>query len=158
MSRYEPWNAERASAIIAREQHRPGAVLPILHGLQAVFGCVPEAAIPMVAEALNLSRAEVWGAFTFYHDFRKAPPGRHVLKICRAESCQAAGGDALAARAEERLGVKFGETTADARVTLEPVYCLGLCHSSPAAMLDEERVFAMLDEKKLEALLKEAQA
>ena len=158
MSRYEPWSAARASAIIAREQHRPGAVLPILHGLQAVFGCVPEAAIPMVAEALNLSRAEVWGAFTFYHDFRKAPPGRHVLKICRAESCQAAGGEALAARAEERLGVKFGETTADARVTLEPVYCLGLCHSSPAAMLDDERVFAMLDEKKLEALLKEAQA
>ncbi len=158
MSRYEPWSAARASAIIAREQHRPGAVLPILHGLQAVFGCVPEAAVPMVAEALNLSRAEVWGAFTFYHDFRKAPPGRHVLKICRAESCQAAGGEALAARAEERLGVKFGETTADARVTLEPVYCLGLCHSSPAAVLDDERVFAMLDEKKLEALLKEAQA
>ena len=81
-----------------------------------------------------------------------------MLKLCRAESCQAAGSDALAARAEERLGVKMGETTADARVTLEPVYCLGLCHSSPAAMLDNERVFAMLDEQKLDALLKEAQA
>jgi formate dehydrogenase subunit gamma len=158
MSRYEPWSAERASEIIARHKHRPGAALPILHALQASFGCVPEAAVPMVAEALNLSRAELWGTVTFYHDFRKSPPGRRVLKLCRAESCQAAGGDALVARAEERLGVKMGETTADARVTLEPVYCLGLCHSSPAAMLDNERVFAMLDEQKLDALLKEAQA
>ncbi len=158
MPRYEPWSAERASEIIARHKHRPGAALPILHALQASFGCVPEAAVPMVAEALNLSRAELWGTVTFYHDFRKSPPGRRVLKLCRAESFQAAGSDALVARAEERLGVKMGETTADARVTLEPVYCLGLCHSSPAAMLDNERVFAMLDEQKLDALLKEAQA
>jgi formate dehydrogenase subunit gamma len=158
MPRYEPWSAERASEIIARHKQRPGAALPILHALQANFGCVPEAAVPMVAAALNLSRAELWGTVTFYHDFRKSPPGRRVLKLCRAESCQAAGGDALVARAEERLGVKMGETTADARVTLEPVYCLGLCHSSPAAMLDNERVFAMLDEQKLDALLKEAQA
>jgi formate dehydrogenase subunit gamma len=158
MPRYEPWSAERASEIIARHKHRPGAALPILHALQASFGCVPEAAVPMVAEALNLSRAELWGTVTFYHDFRKSPPGRRVLKLCRAESCQAAGSDALVARAEARLGVKMGETTADARVTLEPVYCLGLCHSSPAAMLDNERVFAMLDEQKLDALLKEAQA
>jgi formate dehydrogenase subunit gamma len=158
MPRYEPWNAARASEIIARNKDRPGAALPILHDLQAVFGCVPEAAIPMVAEALNLSRAEVWGTFTFYHDFRKTPPGRRVLKLCRAESCQAAGGDALVARAEEKLGVEMGGTTADARVTLEPVYCLGLCHSSPTAMLDDDRVFATLDEKKLDALLKEAQS
>jgi formate dehydrogenase subunit gamma len=158
MPGYEPWSAERASEIIARNKHRPGAALPILHALQASFGCVPEAAVPMVAEALNLSRAELWGTVTFYHDFRKSPPGRRVLKLCRAESCQAAGGDALVARAEERLGVKMGETTADARVTLEPVFCLGLCHSSPAAMLDNDRVIAMLDEQKLDALLKEAQA
>jgi len=158
MPKYEPWSAERASELIARNKHRPGAALPILHALQATFGCVPEATVPMVAEALNLSRAEIWGTVTFYHDFRKAPPGRRVLKLCRAESCQAAGGDALAARAEEKLGVKMGETTADARVTLEAVYCLGLCHSSPAALLDHDRVFAMLDEQKLDALLKEAQA
>jgi len=157
MPRYEPWSAERASEIIARNKHQPGAALPILHALQKVFGCVPEAAVPMVAEALNLSRAEIWGTVTFYHDFRKAPPGRRVLKLCRAESCQATGGEALVAHAEERLGVEMGGTTADARVTLEPVYCLGLCHSSPAAMLDD-RVFAMLDKQKLEALLKEAQA
>jgi formate dehydrogenase subunit gamma len=125
--------------------------------LQETFGCVPEAAVSLVAEALNLSRAEIHGTATFYHDFRKEPPGRRVLKLCRAESCQAAGGDALAARAEEMLGVEIGETTLDNRVTLEAVYCLGLCHSSPAAMLDKH-VYGMLDEQKLDALVKEAQA
>jgi formate dehydrogenase subunit gamma len=158
MPRYEPWDPERASVIIAANQHREGAALPILHALQHAFGYVPEAAIPIVADALNLSRAEMHGTVTFYHDFRKEPAGRRVLKLCRAESCQATGGDALAARAEEKLGVEMGGTTADARVTLEAVYCLGLCHSSPAAMLDHDRVFGLLDEAKLDALLKEAQA
>ena len=158
MPRYEPWSAERASVIIAAHKDRDGAALPIFHALQHAFGYVPEEAIVMVAEALNLSRAEMYGTVTFYHDFRNAPPGRRVLKLCRAESCQAAGGDALAARAEEKLGVKFGETTADNRLTLEPVYCLGLCHSSPAALLDHDHVVGMLDESKLDALLKEAQA
>ena len=157
MPRYEPWNAERAGEIIAAKAHMEGAVLPILHELQETFGCVPEAAVPLIAEALNLSRAEIHGTVTFYHDFRKEPPGRRVLKLCRAESCQAVGADALATRAEEKLGVEMGGTTADARVTLEPVYCLGLCHSSPAAMLDKH-VFGLLDEAKLDALLKEAQA
>ncbi|MGA7456958.1 MAG: formate dehydrogenase subunit gamma [Methyloceanibacter sp.] len=157
MPRHEPWNAERASEIIARYRHLEGAGLPILHALQETFGCVPDEAVPLVAEALNLSRAEIHGTVTFYHDFRKAPAGRRVLKLCRAESCQAAGGDALAARAAEKLGVAMGETTLDNRVTLEPFYCLGLCHSSPAAMLDKH-VFGMLDETKLDALVKEAQA
>lgn len=157
MPRYEPWSAERAQVIIDANKHREGAALPILHALQHAFGCIPEAAIPMVAEALNLSRAEIYGTVTFYHDFRNEPPGRRVLKLCRAESCQAAGGDALAARAEAKLGVAMGETTLDNRVTLEPVYCLGLCHSSPAAMLDKH-VFGMLDEAKLDQLVKEAQA
>jgi len=157
MPRYEPWNAERASEIIARYRHLEGAGLPILHALQETFGCVPEAAVPLVAEALNLSRAEIHGTVTFYHDFRKEPPGKRVLKLCRAESCQAAGGDALVARAEAKLGMAMGETTLDRRVTLEAVYCLGLCHSSPAAMLDRH-VFGMLDEAKLDALVKEAQA
>jgi formate dehydrogenase subunit gamma len=157
MPRYEPWNAERASEIIARYRHLEGATLPILHALQETFGCVPADAVKLVAEALNLSRAEIHGTVTFYHDFRKEPPGRRVLKLCRAESCQAAGGDALVARAESALGVAMGETTLDNRVTLEPVYCLGLCHSSPAAML-ESRVFGMLDEEKLDRLVKEAQA
>jgi formate dehydrogenase subunit gamma len=157
MPRYEPWSAERASAIIAANKHLEGAALPILHALQHAFGCVPEAAIPMVAEVLNLSRAELYGTVTFYHDFRKEPPGRRVLKLCRAESCQAAGGDALVARAEAKLGVEMGGTTADARVTLEAVYCLGLCHSSPAAMLGTH-VYGMLDEPKLDELLEQAQA
>jgi len=157
MPRYEQWNAERASEIIAQRRHLEGAALPILHALQETFGCVPEAAVPMVAEALNLSRAELHGTVTFYHDFRKEPPGRRVLKLCRAESCQAAGGDALAARAEQKLGVEMGGTTIDRRVTLEAVYCLGLCHSSPAAMLDSH-VFGMLDEEKLDVLVKAAQA
>ncbi len=157
MPRHEPWTPERASEIIARHRHLEGATLPILHALQETFGCVPDEAVPLVAEALNLSRAEIHGTVTFYHDFRKAPAGRRVLKLCRAESCQAAGGDALAARAEAKLGVAMGETTLDNRVTLEPVYCLGLCHSSPAAMLDK-RVFGMLDEDKLDRLVTEAQA
>jgi len=157
MPRHEPWTPERASELIARYRHLEGATLPILHALQETFGCVPDAAVPLVAEALNLSRAEIHGTVTFYHDFRKAPAGRRVLKLCRAESCQAAGGDALAARAEAKLGVAMGETTLDNRVTLEPVYCLGLCHSSPAAML-EKRVFGMLDEDKLDRLVQEAQA
>jgi formate dehydrogenase subunit gamma len=157
MPRYEPWNADRAGEIIARYCHLEGATLPILQALQDTFGCVPEAAVPLVAEALNLSRAEIHGTVTFYHDFKKEPLGRRVLKLCRAESCQAAGGDPLAARAEQKLGVEMGGTTLDNRVTLEPVYCLGLCHSSPAAMLDKQ-VYGMLDEQKLDALVKEAQA
>src|SRR5262249_30271114 len=132
---YQAWNAERAHEIIARHKHRPGAALPILHELQETFGCVPEAAVPLVAAALNLSRAEIHGTVTFYHYFRKKPPGRRVLKLCRAESCQATGADVLASRAEQKLGVTMGETTLDLLVTLKPVYCLGLCQSSPARIL-----------------------
>src|SRR5215831_12974162 len=124
-SLHEPWNEQRGAEIIAAHTHHEGPTLVILHALQEAFGYVPEAAIPMVASALSLSRAEVYGVFTFYHDFRAKPAGRHVLKLCRAEACQAAGGDALAAHAEKRLGVALGATTPDRRVTLEPVYCLG---------------------------------
>jgi formate dehydrogenase subunit gamma len=130
--------------------------LPILHAVQQTFGCVPESAVPVIAEALNLSRAEVHGVVTFYHDFKSEPQGRRVLKLCRAEACQAAGGDALAARAELKLGVSIGGTTGDRRVTLEPVYCLGLCATAPSAMLDG-RVVGRLDEAALDALVAEAQ-
>src|ERR1700690_1749159 len=122
MSVYEPWDAARGAEIIADHAELEGATLVILHALQEAFGYIPEPAIPMVASALNLSRAEVHGVFTFYHDFRKKPAGRHVLKLCRAEACQAAGGDALAARAEAQLGIAIGNTPADERVTLEPIY------------------------------------
>ncbi|MDQ0467296.1 formate dehydrogenase subunit gamma [Labrys wisconsinensis] len=151
---YEDWNAERAAAIIAAGKDREGPLLPILHGFMAAFGYVPEPAVPMVAEALNLSRAEVHGVVTFYHDFRREPAGRHVVKLCRAESCQAAGCERLADHLEEKLGIGFGETTPDGRVTLEPIYCLGLCALSPAALIDD-RVVARLDEKRLDAVLAE---
>ncbi|WP_441234959.1 formate dehydrogenase subunit gamma [Bradyrhizobium sp. 930_D9_N1_4] len=155
-SAYEPWNEARGAEIIAEHAKQEGATLVILHALQEAFGYVPEPVIPMVAQALNLSRAEVHGVFTFYHDFRHKPAGRHVLKLCRAEACQAAGGDALAARAEAKLGVPLGKTTADDRVTLEPIYCLGLCATAPSAMLDG-RLIGRLDEKRLDALVAEAQ-
>jgi formate dehydrogenase subunit gamma len=153
---YEPWNAERGGEIIADLAHVKGGTLVILHALQKAFGYVPEPAVPMIASALNLSRAEVHGVFTFYHDFRREPAGRHVLKLCRAEACQAAGGDALAARAETKLGIAIGNTTADMRVTLEPIYCLGLCATAPSAMLDG-RVVGRLDQARLDALVAEAQ-
>jgi formate dehydrogenase subunit gamma len=152
---YAPWDNESARAIIAGRQSIPGALLPILHALQEEFGYIDREAEPLIADILNLSRAEVHGVVTFYHDFRRQPAGRHVLKLCRAEACQARGGDALAARAAARLGIAFGATTADGSVTLEPVYCLGLCSVSPSAMLDG-KIVGRLDEKKLDALLAEA--
>jgi len=156
MPAYETWEAARGAEIIAEHGSMEGATLPILHALQETFGYVPEEALPMIAAALNLSRAEVYGVFTFYHDFRAKPAGRHVLKLCRAEACQAAGGDALAARAESKLGIALGNTTADERVTLEPIYCLGLCATAPSAMLDG-RLVGRLDEARIDALVSEAQ-
>jgi formate dehydrogenase subunit gamma len=146
------WDPERAARRIEELRHLPGAVLPILHALQAEFGYIDRAAVPLVADALNLSRAEVHGVVSFYHDFREAPPGRHVLKLCRAEACQSMGGDALAAETRERLGVGWGETTPDGRITLEPVFCLGLCACAPAAMIDG-RVVGRLDRSRLAALI-----
>jgi formate dehydrogenase subunit gamma len=132
------WDPDIARSIIAEHAGRPGAMLPILHALQAEFGCVTEPAVRLVAEALNLSRADVHGVVSFYHDFRAEPPGRHVLHVCRAEACQAMGGAALARNLLDRLGIAWGETTADGRLTVEPAYCLGLCACSPAALLDGE--------------------
>jgi formate dehydrogenase subunit gamma len=152
----EPWSETRAGEIIAGLAHVEGGTLVILHAIQDAFGYVPEAAVPMVAHALNLSRAEVHGVVTFYHDFRREPAGTHVLKLCRAEACQAAGGAGLVERAERGLGVKIGQTTVDRRVTLEPVYCLGLCATAPSAMLDG-RVVGRLNDAKIDALLAEAQ-
>lgn len=149
------WDAETARAIIAEKQAMPGALLPILHALQEEFGYIDREAEPIIADILNVSRAEVHGVVTFYHDFRDRPAGRHVLKLCRAESCQARGCDDLVSHAEARLGVSLGNTTADGRITLEPVYCLGLCSASPSAMLDG-KVVGRLDQKKLDALLTEA--
>jgi formate dehydrogenase subunit gamma len=151
-----PWDPEIAQARIREFAHREGALLPMLHALQAEFGYIDQAAEPLIADALNITRAEVHGVVTFYHDFRHQPAGRHVLKLCRAEACQAAGGDPLALQAEARLGIAMGSTAADGSVTLEPVYCLGLCATAPSAMLDG-RVVGRLDEKRLDALLTESQ-
>jgi len=153
-----PSEAEKtAHAIAAEFGNRPDALIEILHKLQAELGYVPEDTVPALASALNLSRAEVHGVVTFYHDFRSERAGRHVLKMCRAEACQAMGCEALVERAESRLGVACGSTSADGRVTLEPIYCLGLCATGPSAMLDG-RVVGRLTPAKLDALLKEAGA
>jgi formate dehydrogenase subunit gamma len=155
VSRTTAWDADRAVLRIEELRHLPGAILPILHALQEEFGYVDQAAVPLIAEALNLSRAEVHGIVSFYHDIRKAPPGTHVLKLCRAEACQSMGADALAAEARQRLRIDWGETTVDGRVTLEPVFCLGLCACAPAAMLDG-KVIGGLDRTRFGALLDQA--
>jgi formate dehydrogenase subunit gamma len=146
--------AGRSSAVIAAHAHLEGALLPILHGIQDEFGFVPTDSLPVIADALNISKAEAHGVVTFYHDYRDRPAGRHVLKICRAEACQAMGCEALVRRAEARLGVECGGGAANGQVTLEAVYCLGLCAMSPAAMIDGEPV-ARLNAAKLESLLSE---
>jgi formate dehydrogenase subunit gamma len=147
--------AQRAAVQLAIADCRelPGALLPLLHAIQHRLGHVPPAAVPLIADALNLSRAEVHGVISFYHHFRSAPPGRHVLQLCRAESCQAMGSAALEALVRQRLGVDYHTTSADGAVTLEPAYCLGNCALSPALLLDGElhgrltaaRVSALLD-------------
>jgi formate dehydrogenase subunit gamma len=151
-----PWDKDVALRLIQDGLGREGPLLPILHALQAEFGYIDETAEPLIAEALNVTRAEVHGVISFYHDFRREPAGRHVLKLCRAEACQAAGGDPLAAHAESRLGVAMGATAPDGSVTLQPVYCLGLCAVAPSAMLDG-RVVGRLDRERLDGLLTEAQ-
>jgi formate dehydrogenase subunit gamma len=147
-----PAKEARILEIVARHRHRDGPLIEILHEVQADFGCIPPGAVAVLARALNLSRAEVHGVVTFYHHFRTRPPGRRVLQICRAESCQAAGGRAIERHATRRLGVDFGETTPDGAVTLEAVYCLGLCACSPAAMLDDE-VYGRMTPERLDGLL-----
>jgi formate dehydrogenase subunit gamma len=148
---------QRALDVVEALRGEDGALLPILHGIQDEFGYVPEDTVPLIADALNLSRADVHGVITFYHDYRKQPAGRHVLKICRAEACQAMGGEALAARAEQLLGLRFHETRADNAVTVEPIYCLGLCACAPAAMLDGQLI-GRLDEDKLNTIAAEIRA
>lgn len=149
-------NAERIGEIIAAHVALEGPLLPILHAVQAEFGHVPAAAIPQIAEALNLGRAEVHGVKSFYHDFRDAPAGRHVVRLCRAEACQATGGEALAEAVQAMLGIGWHETTPDGRVTLEPVYCLGLCACGPAAMVDGA-LAGRADAARIGALLEDAE-
>lgn len=147
--------AERVRSIVDDLRSLEGPLLPILHEVQDEFGYVPKEALPVIADELNLSRAEVHGVVTFYHDYRDHPAGRHVLKLCRAEACQSMGGDALAERIKALLGIDFHQTTLDGSVTLEPVYCLGLCACAPAAMFDGE-VHGRVDDASAAELVEEA--
>ncbi len=157
MSTQEPWSEERTRAIVSNHTHLEGPLMPILHAVQEAFGFVPEEAVPVIAKELNLSRAEVHGVVTFYHDFRREPAGRTVVKVCRAEACQAMGCETLVKHVEDRLGVECGGTSADGRVTLETIYCLGLCATAPSAMVDG-RIVGRLDAAKLDKILAEAGA
>jgi formate dehydrogenase subunit gamma len=124
--------------IVAEQSARPGALLPILHAVQAELGHVPDAAVPVIARGLNLSRAEVHGVISFYHFFRNRPAGRQVVYLCRAEACQAVGSRSLEEYARRKLGIDFHETTSDGRFSLEPIYCLGNCACGPNLMIDDE--------------------
>ncbi|MDI1287382.1 MAG: formate dehydrogenase subunit gamma [Reyranella sp.] len=155
MPKAAAWDEAEANSIIRRHYGREGAMLPILHDLQAVFGCVPPAAVRLVADALNLTRAEVHGVVSFYHDFREQPAGQHVLKLCRAEACQSMDGERLARAFLDRLGVDWGDTTPDGRLTVEATYCLGLCACAPSAMLDGEPI-ARLTSSSFDDILREA--
>ncbi|GAA2831982.1 formate dehydrogenase subunit gamma [Crossiella cryophila] len=144
--------ADRVRSVVDRHRGDRGALLPILHSLQAEFGYVDQAMIPVLAAELNLSRAEVHGVVTFYHDFRAEPAGRTVLKLCRAEACQSVGAEDLVAHAETRLGSKIGSTTADGQVTLEQVFCLGNCALGPAGQVNG-RLYGRLDAARLDGIL-----
>jgi formate dehydrogenase subunit gamma len=129
---------EIVEAAVARHHGRIGPLLPVLHSIQDTLGHIPPDAVPMIAEAMSLSRAEVHGVISFYHDFRTEAPGEHLIHLCRAEACQAMGSRVLEAHVRSRLDVDFGETTADGRFTLEPVYCLGNCACSPSIRINDE--------------------
>ncbi|WKD28124.1 formate dehydrogenase subunit gamma [Halomonas sp. KG2] len=137
MNHSQEWAPQAIQAEVDALKHKPGALLPILHALQDRFGFIPEAAVPIIAEALNQTRAEVHGVISFYHHFRTAPPGRHVVQICRAEACQAVGARQLEAHAKTRLGVDYHQTTSDREITLEAVYCLGNCACGPSIRVDD---------------------
>jgi formate dehydrogenase subunit gamma len=158
MAHTEPgYDPEELRAAIADLLALPGALLPVLHRVQETFGYVPPESVGEIAHALNLSRAEVQGVISFYHDFRSAPTARHRLKVCCAESCQAMGSAALLQHAERRLGTAVGETSKDGDFTLEPVYCLGNCALSPALMVDGE-LHGRVSAERFDALIAELSA
>jgi formate dehydrogenase subunit gamma len=140
--------------IVAEHKGRPGPLLEVLHAIQSALGFVPAAAVPVVAEGLNLSRAEVHGVVSFYHYFRHSPPGRHTVSLCQAESCQSMGAEALSAHARRRLGIDFHQTTTNGEFSLEPIYCLGNCACSPAAMIDG-RLYGRVTPEAFDALIAE---
>lgn len=152
MNEAMPLQMKAIDAIILQHKSMPGAMLPILHAIQEEMAYVPAEAVPLIATALNVSNAEVYGVITYYHHFRQTKPGRNVVQICRAEACQAMGCETLAAHAKATLACDFHETTADGAFTLESVYCLGLCASGPAVMIADE-LHARVSNEKFNRLL-----
>jgi formate dehydrogenase subunit gamma len=152
MSVADTFNKSEVLAIIAARRTMPGAMLPILHAIQEKVGYIPADAIPLIADQLNLSRAEVHGVVTYYHFFRQHPVGRHVVQICRAEACQSNGGNVLADHAKAALACDFHETTKDGQFTLEPVYCLGQCGCAPAMMVGDD-IYARVTAEKFDSLM-----
>ena len=155
MNAQAAFDLEVIKAIISKSKAVPGAMLPILHEIQDAAGYIPPDAVPLIAEALNLSRAEVHGVITYYHHFRQQPAARHVLKLCRAEACQSVGAAALAAHARSTLGCDFHENSADGVFTLEPVFCLGMCACGPSLMVNDAVVHARMSSGKFDALLQQ---
>lgn len=155
MTNAHPWDADAAVSLIQKHASMPGALLPIFHALQEEYGYIHEDAIPLIASALNISKADVYGTLTFYHDFRTSPGGRHTMKVCRAEACQSMGCDALIEHIEGKLGVRLGETTADGSFTTSPIYCLGNCALSPSMMLDG-KPFGRVSPQMVDALIDSA--
>ncbi len=154
---YLPWSQERTVAIVERHRAKRGALMPVLHELQDVFGHIDARAVDLVAEALNLSKAEVYGVVTFYKDFRSEVPGTSVIHVCRGEACQSMGAERLARHAREHLAVDFGGTTSDGAVTLEQVFCLGNCALSPAVLVDG-RLKGRVDEAGFDELVAASRA
>lgn len=148
----EPISMSKVADIIAAHSEREGALLPILHDIQNEAGHIPAETVPLITRALKISRAEIQGVISFYHDFKEQPGGRHQVQLCRAESCQAIGGRALEARTKEQLGIDFHQTTEDDRVSLEPVYCFGNCACSPAIRIDG-KLYGRVGQTQLDALL-----
>jgi formate dehydrogenase subunit gamma len=149
-----PSHQQVVQDLVDRHRDQPGALLPLLHAIQEAVGHIPPAVVPLIAQGLNLSRAEVHGVITYYHFFRSEAPGRQVVQVCRAESCQARGAEALLAHAEQRLGCASHHTRADGAVTLEPVYCLGLCAMSPAIMVGD-KLHARMTAQKFDRLVEQ---
>lgn len=154
MSEAPVFDEDRVRLIIAEHLSLEGPLLPMLHALNEEFGYVDDGVVPLIAEALNMTRAEVHGVITFYHDFRRHPGGRHTLKICRAEACQSLGSEGVARGLLAKLGVDWHGTTKDGEITVEPVYCLGLCANGPSALLDEVPI-ARLDPSRLDEAIEE---
>lgn len=154
MNHTTSWDSQAVFEIIERLKHKPGGLLPILHGIQDREGYIPPASVPLIAKALQQTAAEIHGVISFYHHFRTSPPGRKVVQICRAEACQAVGGRLLETHAKQQLGIDYHATTLDREITLEPVYCLGNCACGPSVRVDD-RIVGRVTPEKFDALVEE---